>query len=175
MVTSKQFTITASAKITSANEEWRGVMDEGMSAPKVTGGTIQLPQGGTAQSKAAVTGGVFTEGSEAGSLAEENAMKIINSIIVEELQSNGKELIDNPDETINSIEFLLSNIAKSEYQKIAAEYSDNDNEAEATDQVINSLTVKLAVTGIPTMEEINEFVQEVAVSMINEKLGGAFS
>ena len=162
------FSISVSYEITSGNEEWRGVIDNGMGAPEVTGGTIQLPQGGERESQAAATGGIFTEGSEAGSQAEENARKIIDSLLPEEIPSHIEGLLKG--EGLDEIEFFFSNIAKSEYMKVAGEYSDNPDEAEATEQVINSLHVKLTISGMPTMDEI----KDVATKAVIEMLGGMF-
>lgn len=171
MATIKTFTITANYDITSENESWRGTIDEGMSAPSVTGGSIDLPQGGQRESKAAVTGGIFTEGSEAGSDAEGNARKIIDSILPEELGDTVQRMIDG-DYSVHDLEFFLTNIVKSQYQIVAGEYSDNPDEAIATQQVIDSLQVKLTIEGLPTKEEIIEAAKEAAVSLITDALGG---
>ena len=168
MGTSKTFSVKISYEITSANEEWRSVMENGQPAPSVTGGVVQLPQGGTRESRAAVTGGIFTEGSEAGSYAEENAKKIIESLMPAEIQDSLSNIIENGD--ISDLEFFLTNIAKSEYMKIAAEFSDNADEAQATEAVINSIKVTLNVSGLPTKEEITAAAKELIMSMLH--LGG---
>lgn len=78
-----------------ANDPWFEIMNEGMEAPEVTGGEIALPQGGTRESHAAVTGGVFYEGAEPDSMGAENAMKMIRSLFPEDVKEiiTGDELV----------------------------------------------------------------------------------
>ena len=80
------------------NEPWFTVMNEGMDAPYVNGETVDLPQGGQRKSKASSSGGYFSEGSEPGSTAQENAMKLINSLFPEDI----KEIIAS-DELVSTI------------------------------------------------------------------------
>lgn len=166
------FTLTISYEITSSNESWREIMDEGIAAPSVTGGEVNLPQGGTRPSKAAVTGGIFTEGSEAAGYAEENSKKIISSVLGDEVQNHITELLNGG--SVNDVEMFLTNIAKNEYIKIASEFKDNPDEIEATNQVIDSIYVNVSING-PTMDEIQNAAKEFAMGEIKKMLGGVAS
>jgi len=171
-MSTSNFTVTVSYEITSSNESWRELMDEGISPPSVTGGDIILPQGGTRPSRAAVTGGIFTEGSEAAGYAEENSKKIISSVINEEIQDHITELLSGG--SANDIEMFLTNIVKNEYIKIASEFKDNPDEIEATNQVIDSIYVNVSING-PTMDEIQNAAKEFAMGEIKKMLGGVAS
>ena len=165
------YTISVSYSITSGNENWRGQIDEGVDPPAVTGGSIDLPQGGSRQSKAAVTGGVYTAAAEVGAHAEENSKKIINSSLKEVVSPVIVNMIKGDSSGIQQIEFFLTNIVKNEYIKTAAEFSDNHDEAEATQQVIDSVHVVVEISGVPTEEEVMQTVTE----KINEILTGGVS
>lgn len=165
------YTFSVSYEITSENEPWRTIMEEGLPAPEVTGGAIELPQGGTRQSKAAVTGGIFTEGSEASSYAEDNTKKMISSLLPEEIQSHIQSLLHG--DSISDVESFLTNLAKSEYSKIAGEFSDNEDESIATQEVIDSLKVKLTINGLPSLEEIALQAKKEIIEKLN--LGGGLS
>ncbi len=174
MATIKSFTATADYTISSGNESWRNRIDEGMEPPEVTGGMINLPQQGQRQSKAAVTGGRFEAGSEEATYAEENSRKIIDSILPGEIESVIDRMIDGSYD-LKDLEFFLTNIVKSQYQIIAGEFSDNPDEALATQQVIDSLEVKLTISGIPTREEIIKAAEEAVIPLITNILGGGTS
>ena len=170
---SKTFTVTADYNITSDNEFWRMEnMEEGIPSPEVTGGMITTPQGTKKPSKAAITGGVFTEGAEAATYADENSRKIIDSLFSSEVSEQCMALIENPAAVIQELEFFFTNVVKNEYQKIAGEFSDNELETQATEQVINSLKVKITINGLPTKEEIIEMARQTAIEEINKVLVG---
>jgi len=164
------YPITIMWEISSANDDWRSAMDDGVPAPEVTGDIVHLPQGGTRKSKAAITGGIFTEGSEAAGHAEENSKKIISSVLPEEVQSRIMDLLNGG--SISDIEFFVTNIAKNEYMKIANEFKDNPDEEKATDMVINSLHVSVSVTGLPSMEEVINDAKLSIVEEVRSMLGG---
>lgn len=174
MGTNREFSITISYEITSNNEEWRNSMDYGVPEPAVTGGSITLPQGGSRASIAAVTGGIFKAGSEAATYAEENAKKIIDSMLPGEIGDRLMDVIDGVG-NVEDIESFMTNIAKSQYMAIASEFSDNPDEAQATQQVIDSLQVKLTISNIPTKEEIQTWAMQIATEEISNALGGAAS
>ena len=162
------YTISISYHIESANEKWRGTMDEGQGPTEVTGGWINLPQGGTRESGAAVTGGQYNAAAEVGSHAEENGKKIINTEMKEVITPVIVNMIQGDSGGIQEVEFFLTNVMKNEYMKTAAEFSDNPDEAEATQQVIDSIHVAVEVSGLPSIEDIKQW----AVQKIQEVLGG---
>ena len=92
------------------NEPWFEIMNEGMEAPEVTGEDVELPQGGTKESNAAVTGGEYLEGAESGSMAKENAMKIINSLFPDDVRSI---ILNNP-----LVSTMIAGRLKEEIQKM---------------------------------------------------------
>ena len=169
---SKTFTISFSYEIDSDNEFWRELMDKGIEAAEVTGGYITTPQNTKRKSEAAVIGGIFLGSREAAGMAEENSRKIIDSIIPSELGDRMTELIKNQSAVIADIEMFATNIAKSEYQKIAAEFSDNEEEKQATEEVINSMQVRITISGIPTEDEIYDWVNVKATELIENIIKG---
>lgn len=166
----KSWDLSVTWETTSSNEEWRNIIDFGMEAPFVSGDSIKLPQGGERKSKAAITGGIFTEGSEAATYAEENGNKIISSVLKTELEDRMIDLLNGSD--VGDLEFFLTNIMKNEYMKIANEFSDNPDEALATEMVVNSICVKIHIKGLPTIEEITNEAKESVVKLIQNSLGG---
>lgn len=162
------YTISISYHIESANEEWRGTMDEGQGPTEVTGGSINLPQGGTRQSRAAATGGQYNAAAEVGSQAEENGKKIINSNLKDIITPVLVHMIKGDSSGIQEINFFLTNIIRNEYIKTAAEFSDNPDEAEATKQVIDSVYVSVEISGVPTEDDIKQWVSQ----KVQELLGG---
>ena len=174
MAIDKTWDISVSYEITSDNEEWREQMETGMPAPKVTGGSINLPQGGTRPSKAAVIGGIFEEGSESATYAEQNSRNILDTILPQEIQNKISNLLENGND-LKDIEFFSSNIVKSEYNKIAGEFSDNVDEAAATDTVINSISVKIIIDGLPTKEEVTQYAKESFIEFVQKTLGSDIS
>jgi len=69
------------------NEPWLEIMDEGMPAPAVTGGTAHNPDNTTYQSKAAVTGGTYTAGAEAPSYALREALDMAKGFMAEDVKA----------------------------------------------------------------------------------------
>ncbi len=172
MGTNKSFPISISYKFTSDNEFWRNQIDEGIDAPEVTGGMITTPSEGHRKSKAAVIGGVFLGGTEAPAMAEENSRKIIDSLLPGEIQDKIMDLVKNYPAVVADLEFFATNIARSEYQKVAAETSDNPEEAHATEEVIKSIQVKITITGVPTEDEIFDWVSVEATRLVENALKG---
>lgn len=85
------------------NETWLSVINDGLEAPMVTGGNVNLPQGGTRQSKAAVTGGIYLAAKETASLARDNGLKISKSLFKEDIEN-----LFHSDEVVQSIKELIS-------------------------------------------------------------------
>ena len=160
---------SVSFEIVSDNEAWQGVMEEGMAAPYVSGGLIDLPQGGKRESEAAITGGFFEEGSENSTVAKDNAKKMVTMLLPELLKSYLKSYMQGG--SLQELENTLSDIARSEYQKIKDEFEDNPDEEEATRQVIESLHVKIEIEGLPTYDEIKSKVRNEVSRQLNA-LGG---
>ena len=165
-----QFTV--SFEIVSGNAPWQDVMENGMEEPYVSGGLIDLPQGGHRESHAAVTGGVFEEGSENKTVANENAKRMVNMVLPELLKYYLKDYMQGG--TLEELENTLSDIVRDEYEKVKGEFEDNPDEEEATRQVIESLQVKIEVNGLPTYDEIKSKVRNEVLKRFNA-LGGNVS
>ena len=148
---------------------WFTVMDEGMDAPEVTGGDVKLPQGGTRKSKAAVIGGTYSEGSEAGSMITEESMNIINSAASTDIQEIISSVgLDNaPQAIIDYGNTFCTNIVKSRV-RIAKGEMDNKDELKAADEVEDSIRFVFEVSDFPTMEDVKSFV----VDKVREVFGG---
>jgi len=151
------------------NHPWFKVMDKGMDAPEVTGGMIDLPQGGQRKSRAAVIGGVYEEGAEAGSRISENAMKIIGSVApgdIQQLISEGG--LDNAAQSIQDYgSGFCTNILKSEVAKAKGEM-DNKDEMKAAEEVEEEIHFVFEVENMPTMDEIKQYV----VGEVQNAIGG---
>ena len=152
----------ASMVVECNNEEWLNVINSGMSAPFVSGGIVHLPQGGVRDSEAAVVGGTYLAGAEPASYALDNGMKIIKSVVVDEISNviSSKGLACKP-EDIKDVENFLTNILKNEFVKTKDEYMDNPDEETATEQVLNSISVKITVDDFDmsqAKEEVRNFI-----------------
>ena len=144
------------------NESWANIMNSGLGPTQVTGGTIQLPQGGTRESRAAVTGGTFTAAEEPSTGVFDEIQTMASTLfpdLVSEAISSGD--IETASERIKDIEQFMTNLGKSRLTIQASEFSDNPDEAEATNQVIDSFRTvvdcNISFTGF-----VNEVQQVIA-------------
>lgn len=148
---------------------WFKIMDEGMDAPEVTGGMINLPQGGQRKSKAAVVGGTYSEGSEVGSMITEESMNLINASAQEDIRGIISDVgFDNAPQAIAEYgDTFCTNIVKSRV-RIAKGEMDNKDELKAADEVEDSIKFVFEVESMPTTEDIKNYVTE----KIKEAFGG---
>ena len=157
------------ASVSYGNPDWFDVVDGGMGATNVTGGSINLPQGGTRQSQAAVIGGTYFEASETGTGIKQEIETTIQSLISadlsEAINSGG---FDGAPENIESYETFYTNLAKSRFLVAAGEIADNPDELAAAEQVANSIKVTITVSGLPTTDEIKQDV----IDMVKSAFGG---
>lgn len=157
-----------SIKIECENPTWLEIINKGLAPPEVTGGSIELPDGGIRRSKAAVTGGIYVAGSEPASYAVDNGMKIIESLAPEEFREiiNSKGLSCTA-EDIKSCEDFFTNILKNELVKTADEYMDNPDEVKATREVLDSICVKVTVSDFDF-----SFIKENIADIFRDAFGG---
>ena len=137
--------------------------EEGQEAPEVTGGNIQLPQGGTRPSKAAVTGGVFEEGMEVPIDILENMQMKLQTIAPEEL----KEAFMSGN--VHSAEAMLTGLIQTELADVSQGFADNADEAEAVSNAIASVHVKTNCT-----ISYDELVEQAREEVMN-RLKGVFA
>lgn len=161
-------TITASAEITFDNSEWASVMDQGKGEAIVDSPTIELPQGGTAQSEAAVIHGQTFHGTdEPGSNFIQNGYAKIHTLLpglISDLFSGGD---------VSSVEDFLTSVVQADVEGISGEYRDNANESIATDMVIHSIRVHVNLS--PSLNEVMAQVREQAKEMVLNELKGVFA
>lgn len=138
-------------------ESWAEDMESGIPAPEVTGGTIKLPLGGTRQSQAAATGGIYKAGSEAGTGVISEFMSMAESLLPSEVSAEMQDL-DGAPERIAELSVFFTNLLKNRISVYASEYSDNADEAAATATLINSATVVIKVEGLPTTKELEKYI-----------------
>ena len=150
------------------NPTWLEIINSGMEAPEVTGGIVHLPDGGIRMSKAAVTGGTYTAGAEPASYAMENGMKILHSVATEEFRGIIAERgLSCTASDLEASESFFTDILKNEFIKIADEYMDNPDETKATNEIIKSLVVKVAVDSF-NMPDVKEHL----IKMMKDAIGG---
>lgn len=161
--------IAVSAEILFDNPEWAEVMDKGKPDAIVDSPVIELPQGGTAPSEAAVIHGQpFFGTSEPGSNFIENGYKKIGSL----LPGLISDVFGGIDDLV-SVETFLTNVVQADVEGISGEYRDNENESIATDMVIHS--IRVVVTVFPSPEEAKLMLIESAKQEVISKIQGVFA
>ena len=132
--------------------------ESGQEAPEVTGGAIELPQGGSRQSRAAVTGGVFQEGAEIPIGIMENMQAKLQTIAPEELKSAFMS------GDVHAAETLLTGLIQTEIADVGQGFADNADEAEAVQNAIASVHVKTSST--ITYDELIESAREEVMNQL---------
>ena len=148
------------------NEEWANVINSGMGPTEVTGGVVHLPQGGTRQSRAAVTGGTFYEAAESGTGVFDEIQTMAQSLLpglVFDAISGG---INGAAERIKGLEEFMTNFGKSRLLVYAGEFSDNADEQAATNQIIDSFHAVLDSN--ISFDSLIEEIKSMIVSSLGE-------
>lgn len=123
------------------NEKWADIMNSGQGPQEVTGGMVDLPQGGQHQSEAVATGGVYREAAEPATGIFDEMYTMVSDIFkfwVGEEVTNGD--FSGAAERIKSLESFLTEFGRSRLLVYMGE-CENDDEREATEQVIDSFHV----------------------------------
>lgn len=146
---------TISLRFEYDNEAWANIMNNGQGPQLVTGGTVQLPQGGTRESGAAVTGGMYQEAAEPATGIIDELHTIIGDVFRDVAASELTSDIEGAAERIQSQEQFLTALGRSRLLVYLGE-CENEDEIAATEQVADSfhvfITCDISFAGV--MDEI---------------------
>lgn len=163
------YPVTISWKVEVPDIPMTKIIESGQGPPEVTGGTIELPQGGSRQSRSFGRNTTYPEGAEPGTHVIQETETMLKTTMPE-LARDAFSDIDSAAERLKDLEVFGTNLLKNRISSIQTVNPNADEDA-AMAIIENGAKVVVTVSGyIPTKEELTEKAKEEAIKILKGAL-----
>lgn len=163
-----EYPVTVSWEIEVPDIPMTGIIENGQGPPAVTG-TVELPQGGSRQSRSFGRNTTYAEGAEPGTHVIRDTETMLKTVMPE-LARDAFNDIDSAAERLKDLEVFGTNLLQNRFEAVQTEYPNKDEEA-AKSIIQNGAKVIVTISGhIPTKDELTQKAKEDVIKILKGAL-----